>query len=649
LSGTPPDVVTVEVRDLPMSRADPPPPADQFGSDATLDSGDFRISDAVYSAGRIWLGFNEACRPAGDTATRACVRLVELDTAAGTILQSFDLAVAGKHVFYPALRVDRHEDLAVIVAYSSESDYPGLLVTGRVYDDAAGVLQSPRVVALGSGPEDPSSLCSSVCRYGDYFGAALDPSDSTTIWLAGQVGTPSGWSTRVLGATIKAMLSLDYTVQGGDPGTGPPVLTYVLNGTTVQEALTSSPTAYLADPGTAWVVSEVLPASTETERWFTRGRNGIPPEPGFANRSVTETFVYFHQYNVTFSSAILRGGTPASLRVAVISMGLQVWLPSNEDHWVDAGFAYAFENPLEGSSTTERWYAPGSVGGIVNGPGAISVAYYHQYLATFDYRVPAGSAYDAPTIAAIQFGSNGTVAPLTPVWVDVGSAYVYSASLPGPTETMRFAAGSNAVGTIEAPSTITVLYRVQYYVAVGATPAGAAPLLSGGGWYDVGAMAILSVASDVSFAFQGWSGTGDGSYTGSEARTSVTVHGPIAELARFYPALTVVAGNGGSVSYAYGVVSGAVPSGGSATIYVPPGTTVRLTASPDSWANAFNGWSGGAGGGATTTSVSVDGPAVVMAAFGPNPSLIAVLAVLPVAAALLVVLWARRRRRPRSP
>jgi hypothetical protein len=333
----------------------------------------------------------------------------------------------------------------------------------------------------------------------------------------------------------------------------------------------------------------------------------------------------------------------------VISMGLQVWLPSNEDHWVDAGFAYAFENPLEGSSTTERWYAPGSVGGIVNGPGPISVAYYHQYLATFDYRVPAGSAYDAPTIAAIQFGSNGTVAPLTPVWVDVGSAYVYSASLPGPTETMRFAAGSNAVGTIEAPSTITVLYRVQYYVAVGATPAGAAPLLSGGGWYDVGAMAILSVASDVSFAFQGWSGTGDGSYTGSEARASVTVHGPIAEVARFYPALTVVAGSGGSVSYAYGAVSGTVLSGDSATIFVPPGTTVRLTASPDSWLNVFNGWSGDAGGAAQTTSVSVEGPAGVTAAFGPNPPLVVLLAIPPAAAVLLVVLWIRRRRKPGSP
>lgn len=36
-----------------------------------------------------------------------------------------------------------------------------------------------------------------VCRYGDYFGAATDPSDSRVVWVAGETMTAAGWSTTI--------------------------------------------------------------------------------------------------------------------------------------------------------------------------------------------------------------------------------------------------------------------------------------------------------------------------------------------------------------------------------------------------------------------------------------------------------------------
>src|SRR6185312_16698783 len=50
-------------------------------------------------------------------------------------------------------------------------------------------------------------------RYGDYFGAAADPTDPATVWVAGESGTDiaggSGWSTYVASAAV--------TPAGGSP------------------------------------------------------------------------------------------------------------------------------------------------------------------------------------------------------------------------------------------------------------------------------------------------------------------------------------------------------------------------------------------------------------------------------------------------
>ncbi len=98
VSGTPPGLVTVTVTSLSMPTAAIPPPAPQPGTRNALDTGDIRVSDAVWSDGTLWLGFDEACLA---DATRACIRLVQIDTRYRTILQDFDIDVAGKHVFYP--------------------------------------------------------------------------------------------------------------------------------------------------------------------------------------------------------------------------------------------------------------------------------------------------------------------------------------------------------------------------------------------------------------------------------------------------------------------------------------------------------------------------------------------------------------------
>src|SRR5207249_2060711 len=138
------------------------------------EPGDFRIADALWSRGLLWLAFNDQCRTT--FSWTACARLIELDTEANAVLQDFWVSSTLRDYFYPALALDGYGNLALIVGVSSSNDYPGLLVTGRLRDDPHGEFQPPVPVKAGSGAEE--SWCSSSnnrCRYGDYFGASSDP------------------------------------------------------------------------------------------------------------------------------------------------------------------------------------------------------------------------------------------------------------------------------------------------------------------------------------------------------------------------------------------------------------------------------------------------------------------------------------------
>ena len=151
-----------------------------------------------------------------------------------------------------------------------------------------------------------------------------------------------------------------------------------------------------------------------------------------------------------------------------------------------------------------------------------------------------------------------------------------------------------------------------------------------------------SVSALDGWQFEGWTGAGTGSYSGT-GQLSMTVNVPVSEQATFYPGVTINAVGSGSVSYAAGSLSGTVPSGGSSTIYVPLGTKVAVTSSSSSLLFAFNGWSGASTGDASQTSFSVTGPGQIGAHFGYNFLTLGAIGVIPGAAIGGTVFFVRRR------
>ncbi|HEY2372552.1 MAG TPA: hypothetical protein VGH82_08375 [Gaiellaceae bacterium] len=212
VAGIPPASVSVtEVATPSINRLGRPPfaaqPATKGRASPGLDTNDDRVLDAVWQNGKLWFAANSGCVPPGDPLIRSCARIVELATPAMTVATDVDLSAAGANFLYPALRPNGNGDLVIVYGESGITIAPSTVVVARTAD---GTFTQPVVIAKSASPYRGN-------RYGDYFGAAVDPTDPATVWVAGESGTDiaggGGWSTYVASAAV--------TPAGG---TAPPVL-----------------------------------------------------------------------------------------------------------------------------------------------------------------------------------------------------------------------------------------------------------------------------------------------------------------------------------------------------------------------------------------------------------------------------------------
>lgn len=156
-----------------------PPNAIQPGTTNTLDTGDTRVLSAVWKDDKLWFASNVGCYVEG--VFRSCFRLIEYDTARSVKEQDFDVGLASRDFFYPALMLDSYNNLGIIFGSSSSVIFPSLMFSGQTADANPGMLNVvPMLVATGRGAQTTHQ------RYGDYFGAAVDPSDPRLMWFAGE-------------------------------------------------------------------------------------------------------------------------------------------------------------------------------------------------------------------------------------------------------------------------------------------------------------------------------------------------------------------------------------------------------------------------------------------------------------------------------
>jgi hypothetical protein len=159
-----------------------------------VSTGDARIQSAIWHQGKLWLAFNDGCFISGDTKSRSCIRLIQIDTITNKVTQDFDIGALASSLYYPAISINRDGgNLGIIFGYSSHSIYPSILVSTRSSneDDELNSIKEPQFLKLGTANELSN-------RYGDYFAASSDPSNNSIIWVAGEYHhSTAAWSTYI--------------------------------------------------------------------------------------------------------------------------------------------------------------------------------------------------------------------------------------------------------------------------------------------------------------------------------------------------------------------------------------------------------------------------------------------------------------------
>ena len=194
---------------------------------------------------------------------------------------------------------------------------------------------------------------------------------------------------------------------------------------------------------------------------------------------------------------------------------------------------------------------------------------------------------------------------------------------------------------------VGLVYEHQFYVNFAQNvPAGGTLSLSTG-WYESGSELQVNAVASPGWQFEGWEGVGTDSLSSSSATFSLTV-GPAEaanETAVFYSGVTIDATGPVSVSYNDGIVSGSVPSGARAEVFVPPSSAMSLTASGFAFLSTFSGWSGASNSSSTSTSFVVEGPVTVSAGSQYDYLSIVILVVVISLVAVVTALGLRRRQR----
>ena len=207
LTGIPPNPVTWTESDPAIAPTVIPPDADQPGAPASIATGDDRFLSVTSNGGSLYVSGNDGCIPASDSTARSCARLIEVVAATMSVTVDEDLSYAGASVYYPAAVPDANGNVFLTATYSSSTVYPeavGLAIAGGS-SSFSGTLFQP-----GAGAYSGS-------RWGDYSGAAIDPSDATHVWLAAEYAPLSGsdWGTAIAELTLAVP-----SVTGLSPGSG---------------------------------------------------------------------------------------------------------------------------------------------------------------------------------------------------------------------------------------------------------------------------------------------------------------------------------------------------------------------------------------------------------------------------------------------
>ncbi|MGB2957534.1 MAG: FlgD immunoglobulin-like domain containing protein [Bacteroidota bacterium] len=171
---------TITATNIPVVQYSRPPDADQLGGSTTLiePGGDRFENQPIYRDSSLWSVHSIASGPGN---AYSAVRYVRLNPHTETVLEDAAMGLDGFWHMWPALMVDANKNVVVTYSRSGLTEFAGAFVSGRKEGDPPGL--SPSLALKPGEANYVKTFASGRNRWGDYMGIAMDPTDSTAIWV----------------------------------------------------------------------------------------------------------------------------------------------------------------------------------------------------------------------------------------------------------------------------------------------------------------------------------------------------------------------------------------------------------------------------------------------------------------------------------
>lgn len=166
-----------------------PPDATQPGTTDLLNTLDNRFYNAVWRNNRLYAAFTTGYD--WGSGTVAALHSLKINTSSYTAEVNEIFGADGYYYYSPAIEADGSDNFVLSFSRSNSSEYAGARYTGRLASDSAtgGSAQLKAGTITLFKPSDAASN-----RWGDYEGAAVDPSDTSKVWIAGEWTTNLGYA-----------------------------------------------------------------------------------------------------------------------------------------------------------------------------------------------------------------------------------------------------------------------------------------------------------------------------------------------------------------------------------------------------------------------------------------------------------------------
>lgn len=173
-----------------------------------IQANDWRVQDAEYRNGSVWMTNTISCNPGGGVVN--CMRWAEIDPTIPAVVNvggtpnAGVFASEGVHRIFADAAVNHCETMIAGYTKTSSSTNPGISIAGRLANTPGGQLAGERDVLLSSTVY--SAFDAPPHRWGDYTGGTPDP-NGVDIWYLGEYSKNIGfslgnWGTRVAKISI---------------------------------------------------------------------------------------------------------------------------------------------------------------------------------------------------------------------------------------------------------------------------------------------------------------------------------------------------------------------------------------------------------------------------------------------------------------